>query len=45
MNLHNTMCIIIAVILAFVLARALNNVSKKTSWKEDDWAQLDEDLE
>ena len=40
------MWIIVAVILALVLAKALNNASKKTSWTEqDDWAQLDEDLD
>jgi len=40
------MWIIVAVILALVLSRALNKASKKTSWtEEDDWAQLDEDLD
>ena len=40
------MWIIVAVILAFVFMGALNKSSKKTSWtEEDDWAQLDEDLD
>lgn len=40
------MWIIVAVILALMLSRALNNASKKSSWtEEDDWAQLDEDIE
>ena len=40
------MWIIVAVLLAFVFAGALNKASRKTSWtEEDDWAQLDEDLE
>ena len=40
------MWIIVAVILAFVFAGALNKASKNKSWKEeDDWAQLDEDLD
>jgi hypothetical protein len=40
------MWIIVAVILFFVLAGALNKASKNKSWtEEDDWAQLDEDLE
>lgn len=40
------MWIIFAVILAFVFAGALNKASKKNSGtEEDDWAQLDEDLE
>ena len=41
------MWIIIAVIVFFLFARALNNVGKKEgNWREeDDWAQLDEDLD
>lgn len=42
------MWIIVAVILAFVFAGALNKASKKgnNKWtEEDDWAQLDEDLD
>lgn len=40
------MWIIVAVILFFVFAGALNKASKKTRWiEEDDWAQLDEDLD
>lgn len=42
----DAMWIIITVIFVFVLARALNKSSKKTSWTEkDNWAQLDEDLD
>lgn len=47
------MWIIVAVILAFVFAGALNkasrandNVKGNDNWREEeDWAQLDEDLE
>lgn len=42
------MWIIIAVILVFLFARALNNAGKRggNTWNEvDDWAQLDEDLD
>ena len=42
------MWIIIAVILMFLFARALNNTGKRggSSWRvEDVWAQLDEDLD
>lgn len=40
------MWIVVAVILALVLSRALNKASKNKSWtEEDDWAQLDEDLD
>ena len=41
------MWIIVAVILAFVFAGALNKASKKTSWTEEDdiSCQLDEDLD
>lgn len=40
------MWIIVAVILAFVFAGALNKASRKTSWTEqDDWEQLDEDFD
>ena len=44
------MWIIVAVILAFVFAGALNKASKNKSWteeeeEEDNWAQLDEDLD
>jgi hypothetical protein len=40
------MWIIVAVILIFVFSGALDKASKKTKWTEDDdWAQLDEDLE
>ena len=40
------MWIIVAVILALVLSRALNKTSKKSKWtEEDDWAQFDEDLD
>jgi hypothetical protein len=40
------MWIIVAVILALVLSRALNKASKKSKWtEEDDWAQLEEDLD
>jgi hypothetical protein len=41
------MWIIVAVILALVLSRALNRASKKTTWTEDDdiSCQLDEDLD
>jgi hypothetical protein len=41
------MWIIVAVILAFVFAGALNKASRvNDNWKEEeDWAQLDEDLE
>ena len=42
------MWIIIAVIVFFFFARALNNAGKKggDSWREkEDWAQLDEDLD
>ena len=39
----NTMWIIVAVILAFVFAGALNKASRLND--NDDWAQLDEDLE
>lgn len=42
------MWILIAVIVVFLFARALNNAGKKGggAWREeDDWALLDEDLE
>lgn len=42
------MWILIAVIVVFFFARALNNAGKRggDGWrKEDDWSQLDEDLE
>ena len=41
------MWIIIAVIVFFLFARALNNAGKRGgNWRaEDDWAQLDEDLD
>lgn len=42
------MWIIIAVIVVFLFARALNNTGKRggNTWnEEDDWAQLDEDLD
>jgi len=41
------MWIIIAVIVFFLFARALNNAGKRRgNWREeDDWAQLDEDLD
>ena len=42
------MWIIIAVIVFFLFARALNNAGKrggKAGREEDDWAQLDEDLD
>ncbi len=42
------MWIIIAVIVVFLFARALNNAGKRggSRWTaEDDWAQLDEDLD
>ncbi len=40
------MWIIFAVIIIFVFAGALDKASKKTKWTEDDdWAQLDEDLD
>ena len=42
------MWIIIAVIVVFLFARALNNAGKRgrNTWtEEDDWAQLDEDLD
>lgn len=40
------MWIIVAVFLAFVFAGALNKASKNKSWtEEDDWVQLDEELE
>ena len=43
------MWIIIAVIVMFLFARALNNAGKRgggSNWREeDDWAQLDEDLD
>ena len=41
------MWIIVAVIVFFLFARALNNAGKKGGkWREeDDWAQLDEDLD
>ena len=43
------MWIIVAVILALVLSRALNKASKQNGndklAEEDDWAQLDEDLD
>ena len=45
----NTMWIIVAVILAFVFAGALNKASRLNDNvngnDNDDWAQLDEDLE
>jgi len=41
------MWIIIAVIVVFLFARALNNAGKRGGkWREeDDWAQLDEDFD
>ena len=42
------MWIIIAVIVFFLFARALNNAGKRggSSWtEEEDWAQLDEDID
>jgi large-conductance mechanosensitive channel len=42
------MWIIIAVIVVFLFVRALNNAGKRggNAWREeDDWAQLDEDLD
>lgn len=41
------MWIVFAVIVVFIFSRALNNAGKRGgSWREeDDWAQLDEDLE
>ena len=42
------MWIIIAVIVFFLFARALNNAGKRggKAWREeDDWAQLEEDLD
>lgn len=42
------MWIILTVILAFLFARALNNAGKRggDAWsEEDDWAQLDEELD
>lgn len=42
------MWIILTVVLAFLFSRALNNAGKrggKTWTEEDDWAQLDEDLD
>ena len=42
------MWIIIAVIVFFLFARALNNAGKRggKAWREEDaWAQLDEDLD
>lgn len=41
------MWIVIAVIVMFLFARALNNAGKRgCNWREeDDWAQLDEDLD
>lgn len=42
------MWIIIAVIIFFLFARALNNAGKRggRTWiEEDDWVQLDEDLD
>ena len=52
-KIFNTMWIIVSVILAFVFAGALNkasrandNVNGNDNWREEeDWAQLDEDLE
>lgn len=41
------MWIIIAVILVFFFARALNNAGKRGgNWREEDnWAQFDEDID
>lgn len=42
------MWIVIAVIVVFIFSRALNHAGKRgdKNWtEEDDWAQLDEDLD